>query len=267
MTLRRPVIWRCRSGRPADRRARFALSILAACAVAVATFGAPPARGDSPAQQADDDAWVETGHEALRKEVGSKHWYDAEADSLRPVEIESQWDFRPLAWLGRWIAEFIRVAAYALLTLLLVGLAWLLIRLFLQRDAAAVRRSTKSHKLAAADRVDALPIPLDTDAENLLEIAGKLYAQGKYSEAVVYLFSHELVELDRHRHIRLALGKTNRQYLRELRGKADLRALLATTIDRFERAFFGRERLDRAALDACWTEIPRFTALVAEESP
>ncbi len=97
-------------------------------------------------------------------------------------------------------------------------------------------------------------------------MARRLHDEGRFSEAIVYLFSHELIELDRHHLIRLARGKTNRQYLRELSGKSDLRSLLSRTIDRFERAFFGAERLDRQSVDVCWNDLPNFAALVGQET-
>jgi len=250
-----------------------ALMALASLATLVAGLLAPhalvsAADQQSPAAAPAKDKWIDAGREALRSEIGDASWYDAPADAEQPVEIEPNRNTRSmdLSWT-RWLAEGLRVVAFVLLAAVIVGLVWGLIYAFRNREAAALRRSAQSHSLAAADRVVSLPFALRPGSEDLLGEARRLYAEQKYSEAVVYLFSHELVELDRGRLIRLALGKTNRQYLRELAGRADLRELLATTVDRFERAFFGRERLDRAALDACWNEIPRFTALVAQELP
>ena len=39
---------------------------------------------------------------------------------------------------------------------------------------------------------------------------------GDFAQATIFLFAHMLVELDRHQLIRLARGKTNRQYLMDL---------------------------------------------------
>ncbi len=97
----------------------------------------------------------------------------------------------------------------------------------------------------------------------MLAAARRAYEEGDFSTAIVYLFSHQLIELDRHQCIRLAKGKTNRQYLRELAQRADLRMLLSETMVRFERVFFGDQRLDQAAFEDCWRQLPQFQQLVA----
>ena len=47
----------------------------------------------------------------------------------------------------------------------------------------------------------------------LLEEARRSYEEGDYNTAIVYLYSYQLVKLDQNQWIRLAKGKTNRQYL------------------------------------------------------
>ena len=66
------------------------------------------------------------------------------------------------------------------------------------------------------DRVEALPFRVPRQATDLLSEARRQYEKGNYNEAIVYLFSHQLVELDRQHLIHLARGKTNRQLVREL---------------------------------------------------
>ena len=68
-----------------------------------------------------------------------------------------------------------------------------------------------------ADRVEALPFHVRAASGDFLAEARRLYDAGHYSEAIVYLFSYQLVQLDKHHVIRLAKGKTNRQYVRETR--------------------------------------------------
>ena len=51
---------------------------------------------------------------------------------------------------------------------------------------------------------------------DLLAEARRHYQAGNYGAAIVYLFSFQLVQLDQRQIIRLAKGKTNRQYLREV---------------------------------------------------
>ena len=97
----------------------------------------------------------------------------------------------------------------------------------------------------------------------MLGEARRHYREGNYSEAIIYLFSHELVELDRFALIRIAKGKTNRQYLRELGPSPPLRPPLELTMTAFEDVFFGRRALDRAGFEACWNQLPVFEQLLS----
>jgi hypothetical protein len=93
---------------------------------------------------------------------------------------------------------------------------------------------------------------------DLLAQARYYYEQGNYAEAIIYLFSYQLVELDKFSVIRLSKGKTNRQYLRETSRAAVLAGALERTMLAFEGVFFGRRGLDRAAFEACWNSLPQF---------
>jgi hypothetical protein len=66
------------------------------------------------------------------------------------------------------------------------------------------------------------------------------------------------VELDRHHVIRLAKGKTNRQYVRETRQRPLLRTILETTMVAFEDAFFGNKTLSREAFERSWNRVNEF---------
>ena len=123
---------------------------------------------------------------------------------------------------------------------------------------------TIADPLVAADRIEALPFLRQRAQTDLLGQARLHYEQGNYGEAIIYLFSHELVELDRANLIRLAQGKTNRQYLREARTHEPLRAILEHTMVTFEGVFFGRQPLDRAGFESCWRQLAEFDALVAQ---
>jgi hypothetical protein len=110
------------------------------------------------------------------------------------------------------------------------------------------------------DRVEALPFKLRKPTGNFLDEARRLYEAGDYSEAIIYFFSYQLVELDRHHLIRLAKGKTNRQYLREVRPRPNLHQILGITIVAFEDAFFGRKTLTREHFEQCWSRLGEFQA-------
>lgn len=108
------------------------------------------------------------------------------------------------------------------------------------------------------DRVDALPFQLKRPQGDLLAEAQRLYDEGRYAEAMIYLYSYQLVQLDKSHVIRLTRGKTNRQYLREIRRRSNLFELMQRSMVTFEDVFFGAHRLDRSGFESCWTQLDEF---------
>lgn len=123
-------------------------------------------------------------------------------------------------------------------------------------------RSREAKDLLAHEREKAkiqdLPFEIEQTAMGLLEQAAKLRAAGDYSKAIVYLFSHVLVEMDGARCIRLTRGKTNRTYLRELRGREMLKSFTNQLVQAFEFAFFGKHQLSQESFEAIWQQLPVF---------
>jgi hypothetical protein len=146
-----------------------------------------------------------------------------------------------------------------MLVLLLGLIAYLIATSFLKdevSETSSVRKVVETRR--DADRVEALPFHVRAAKGDFLTEAGRLYDAARYSEAIVYLFSYELVELDRHHVIRLAKGKTNRQYVRETRQRPLLRAVLETTMIAFEDAFFGNKTLSREDFERSWHRLNEF---------
>ncbi len=202
---------------------------------------------------------MESAGEALDDRVQIP-WYDAEKDTLKPVELTDSWNW-DLSAIGRPLLALV----VTLVVVLLAVLIWVIVRSWLQRERK--RRAsgvTIADPLVAADRIEALPFLRQRAQTDLLGQARLHYEQGNYGEAIIYLFSHELVELDRANLIRLAQGKTNRQYLREVRTHEPLRDILEHTMVTFEGVFFGRQPLDRAGFESCWRQLAEFDALVAQ---
>jgi hypothetical protein len=100
---------------------------------------------------------------------------------------------------------------------------------------------------------------------DLLAEARRHYEAGNYGAAIVYLFSFQLVQLDRRQIIRLARGKTNRQYLREVGPRISLRKLVEQTMVAFEDVFFGNRQLRRDRFESCWARLEEFETLAAAE--
>lgn len=205
-------------------------------------------------------------------------WYDAEADEFRHLPIQRPstafWDwlrnlqfpsFPSFSISG--IGDLLRWLPWIGVAVLLGVLCWMLVRAYRQLgQTAAVGRRRRTVTQQAADALaQHLPLDFDPAEEDLLGRARAAYREGDYSTAIVFLFSHQLVELDHHRWIRLTRGKTNRQYLGELRAETGLQALLRRTMVAFEDAFFGRQDLERGRFESCWSALPEFDRLVRRE--
>jgi hypothetical protein len=108
------------------------------------------------------------------------------------------------------------------------------------------------------DRVESLPFQLKAPQTDLLSEARRHYEAGNYKDAIIYLYSYQLVELDKHQLIRLTKGKTNRQYLREIRRRGDLFGTLQTSMLAFEDVFFGNHSLERGRFESCWNGLDAF---------
>ena len=113
------------------------------------------------------------------------------------------------------------------------------------------------------DRIEQLPFAVKRPQSDLLGEARRHYEQGNFAEAIIYYFSYQLVELDKHQVIRLTKGKTNRQYLGEARRAPDLRPLLEDTMVAFEDVFFGHHDLERSRFEACWNRLAQFQKSLA----
>ncbi len=79
-------------------------------------------------------------------------------------------------------------------------------------------------------RLENLPFQVQEKSDDPLVLAQRWYDQGRYSEAVIFLFAYQLMQLDRHQWIHLAKGKTNRKYLREVKHNAELRRITEHTM-------------------------------------
>jgi hypothetical protein len=149
---------------------------------------------------------------------------------------------------------------------LLVALVYFWLRAVGRHDALArvEREGDEDDRRHEADSIQQLPFQVKPPHADLLSEARRYYQLQDYRQAIVYLFSYQLVQLDRHQHIRLAKGKTNRQYLHELCAVPSLRQLLSDTMLVFEDVFFGHYDLDRERFEVCWDRLPTFDQLVQQ---
>ena len=218
------------------------------------------------AQNLSDDEAIDAGRKALR----GYPWYDAQSDQVQRVDVEppedfanrhSRWEFQPPTWsFPTWLVETIQVVLWILLGLVLLTVVYYLVRAFVAYEAGALGASTSSVAITTghADRVESLPFQVKRPLANFLDEARRHYEAGRFGEAIIYLYSYQLVELDKHQVIRLSKGKTNRQYLREVRRRSGLSDLLERTMVTFEDVFFGNHRLERQRFELCWDGMDQF---------
>lgn len=206
--------------------------------------------------------------ESVRDSLGgwmAPPWYDSAKDAERPIRVAARraplfnwWSvFRPLLWGAG---------------LMLAGLlVYVLLRAFLDRRKQPVLLGAgfRGQKALRAEigRIESLPFQLDKQPVSLLDEAERLYREGNPSQAIIYLFSYQLIEMDKLQVIRLTRGKTNRQYLRELKSHGRLRGLIESSMVAFEHAFFGRHSLPENAFESCWRRVSEFERLIREGAP
>jgi hypothetical protein len=227
---------------------------------------------------------VETAQEAFQSRPRMP-WYDQRADSIKPVDVQtpedetqrdSDWNRQDKSARDTNVQQsqrgasdawgvMLRVAAWLLLAAVLVAIVLFLASAALRIDGGETASPGVIRK-SDADRVENLPFAVPSAESDFLAAARRNYDAGDFDTAIIYLFSSQLVELDRRHFIRLARGKTNRQYLRELRSRPELRAILARTVLEFEEVFFGHHSLSRARFDECWQQLDRFHDLVRQDA-
>ena len=191
-------------------------------------------------------------------------WYDANTDSVQPIDLEEPEPQTNVAFgIGERASAAFEWAAWLLLAAILGVLMYLVIRNWLVFEASQAVPSVQldSDRL---ESVEALPPAARRARGDLLGEAQRCYAEGRFAEAVVYLFSYQLVQLDKHDLIRLAKGKTNRQYLGEIAAHQPLRRLVEQSMHTFEDVFFGGRSLGRSGFESCWNRLGEFQQLVAE---
>jgi hypothetical protein len=216
---------------------------------------------------------VETGREALRAQ-SDLPWYDPDQDSLRRLSVKPPED--DLHRQSRWAAEptdtaptddrprslfwlIMQILAWLTLAALLVAVMWLLVWAAGRLDRSGLTEGKTIDRVKVdPERLEDLPMSIPPTDRNLLAAARACYEAGDYGMAIIYAYAYQLMELDQHRAIELRKGKTNRQYLRELRTKPRLRELLRDTMLAFEDVFFGHHVLSRPQFQHCWDSLDEF---------
>jgi hypothetical protein len=215
---------------------------------------------------ADAEVAVEAAGDSLSSSP-QPPWYDRQTDDFRPTEVR-QPRARTIRNTNSSLSEWLLRLGWILLAALMVYLVYLLARAFLNQEVGGSMIVKQQAAGGEVLRVSALPVALSTSPGDFLDEARRLYGRGDYNMAIVYLFSHQLLQLDRRHWVRLVKGKTNRQYLREVRhaaspNAAQLATMFQATVLLFEEVFFGKRLPPREHVDRVWGDIDQFEALVA----
>lgn len=266
----------------------------ACCLLAVLATPLAPARaqeledGTLREETLSEERAVEQGREALDR-AGNFPWYDEETDGLRRIEVRREptpegpvqmnsgrtsnpGGFSFPAWLANLlggILPFMSWACPASLIVLLVFLAILFIRYITTSGGelqGGLSGDEEHDRRSEIDRIEALPFRMRKPFADLLSEARRCYEAGNFNDAIVYLYSYQLVHLDKRHLIRLTKGKTNRQYVREVKPRGGISHVLTETMLAFEEVFFGNHDLPRRRFEQCWNRLDEFHSMVDQHT-
>jgi hypothetical protein len=227
---------------------------------ATSTPAPTPARAASADPTGTADALAEGGYP----------WYDAKKDELAPVEppwTPSWWDKLPnwdlrLPNAPRGSLSIGNLFVFLLLVLALAALVAGLVWAYRYYMPDLEDRKPKGRVIGTASLMGGLPPGLPADLTDPLGLARELRARGDFSGAILALFVHQVITLDRLRVARLAPGRTARQLVRSI---ADtwIRARVEPTLRLFETSFYGHHVPSLDAFEHAWRLAEEFEARIA----
>jgi hypothetical protein len=205
-------------------------------------------------------------------------WYDQESDRARPLELGERTApksadrnnirlSKPTGNTsggggrgggGGSAATGLSAIAWIGVAVLIGALAALLVWAFFKIESRSRRNLTSSQQRTLAESIEHLPFQIDENSGDFRALADRAGQAGDYRKAIVFLFSHVLVTLDQNHLIRLRNGKTNRQYLAELKHQRSLGDFYQNVMEPFESVFFGDHDLTREAFAHCWRGLEQF---------
>ncbi len=221
--------------------------------------------------------------------LSSSPWYDPKQETVVPVTVETTVDDsvnRNSRWLpkpkriqakpttnattapsgGGWFGtdlSLTNLIAWFCLVLLVIGIVGLLVFVLSKTDIDLGNSpSSKSGASAGGgpdeqtiERMKHLPAELRRTDVNLRSEALRLMNLGEFDQAVILLFAHQLLLLDRSSLLRLTRGKTNGAYVREARKNDNqIGVLLRETTTAFEKSYFGRHTITRSEFEQLWKQ-------------
>lgn len=221
--------------------------VTAACLLSLATLAAEP------------DAAVKS---ALAK--GDYPWYDAPADAVKPLAPPNPVEPRNSSSSSEWSVPglgdlIVFVVMTAVLVALVALLAWAWMRFRPDPEGLIERKRATG----TSSRVTSLPTGLNVDLTDPLGEARRLRGAGDYAGAIVCVFVHQLLVLDRMGQTRLAPGRTARQLVRNV-GDVEARRLVEPTLRMFEAVYYGHQVPSFDAFESVWASAERFESWAAQ---
>lgn len=208
----------------------------------------------------------------------STPWFDADESRVVPVQLAPEFEDSENR-SSRWLPKAERVAkplassssgsggtgwtwgnifATGLLAIIFVAIVVGLLYAFANAEVNLGPRYGQANGRIATDqqtieRIQELPAELGLVEGDLREQAVYWMQMGRFDRAIVALFGHQLLLLDRATLLRLARGKTNGRYVRETHA-ADARSgeILSDTVTAFERSYFGRHAISHDQFSRLW---------------
>ena len=220
----------------------------------------------------EGDAAIEAGKDSFASEANAP-WYDAPTDSVDPLKLEPPQNSQQQNQSSNsqqtdlsWLYQLVQILGWTMLGVVVALIIFLMIRANTQGNALELAEEATAQQPIDPDRVEELPFTLAKPQGDLYSTAEQYYRNGDFANAIVYLYSHMLLELDHAQVIRLSRGKTNRQYLRETKRGSAAGLILEQTIIAFEDVFFGHHELTLERFEICWSAVPEFKSLL-HQSP
>ena len=207
--------------------------------------------------------WQETGEfqELDRDEPGEATSKARELLPTRQPSSSSSGFNLPTGWY-----YFFNSLLWVVFVVAVVAAAILVIWMFLKMDKRTSNIQSfedYAEEELIEERIKQLPFDLQRDLPgNLSEQARQLAQQGNYNRAMMFLFSHVLLALDKRELLKLKKGKTNRQYLREIRQHGDIAKYYRQVMVPFEDSFFGNHDISQTRFENCWDELEPFETVV-----
>jgi hypothetical protein len=226
------------------------------------SLSAPSATGSGTATQADPVK------PALRE--GSYPWYDPDTDRVKPIwrakRPWQKWIGQRLENLAKAVEKFLSrfrfgrlsgggVSGELIMTTVflaaLIAFLVVLVGLWSRRGLSAADRSGDGSVIGRSARLADLPEGVRPGSGDPWSEALRRRAAGDLGGAIVCLFAYQLLTLDKLGLIRLAPGRTGRQYVQTIHDPQFVDSLEAT-LGLFEDVYYGRKLPTLEAFEAVW---------------